>query len=56
MRVKLNDPRPNIEQADVDKIIAACLVKMGEMAFSDRYDEGSKMTLSEALIFAFEKS
>ena len=56
MRVKINDPRPNIEQADVDKMIAACLAKMGEMAFSDIYDEGQKLTLDEALVFAFEES
>jgi len=56
MREKIRDTRPEIEQAYVDKVIAACLVKMGEMAFSDVYDEGSKMTLSEALVFALEKS
>jgi len=38
------------------KMIAACLAKMGEMAFSDMYDEGQKMTLDEALVFAFEES
>jgi hypothetical protein len=56
MRVKINDPRPHIEQADVDQIMAACLAKMGEMAFSDMYDEGQKMTLDEALVFAFQES
>ena len=55
IRVKINDPRPNVEQADVDKLIAACLAKMGEMAFSDMYDEGQKMTLDDALVFAFEE-
>jgi predicted ATPase len=55
IRVKINDPRPNIEQADVDKIIAACLTKMGEVAFSDAYDEGKKMSLDDALLFAFEE-
>jgi hypothetical protein len=54
-RLKLSDPRPNIEQADVDKIIAACLAKLGEVSFSDIYDEGQKMTLDEALVFAFEE-
>jgi predicted ATPase/DNA-binding SARP family transcriptional activator len=34
-RKEINDMRPPIEQADVDKIIAACLAKMGEAAFSD---------------------
>jgi len=56
MRQKLYDPRANIEQADVDQIIAACLAKMGEAAFSDIYEEGQKMSLDEALAFAFEKN
>ena len=56
IRVKIKDPRPNIEQADVDKIIAACLAKMGEADFSDAYDEGRKMSLEEALAFAFEEN
>jgi predicted ATPase/DNA-binding SARP family transcriptional activator len=51
-RKKIDDPRPRLEQADVDKIIAACLVKMGEAAFSDAYDEGQKMTLDEAVAYA----
>jgi len=56
IRLKLNDPRPNIEQADVDKIIAACLAKMGEVAFSDAYDEGRDMSLDQAYAFAFEEN
>ena len=52
MRKKIDDPRPPLEQADVDKIIAACLAKMGEVAFSDAYDEGQKMTLDEAVAYA----
>ena len=55
-RHKINDLRPRLEQADVDKLIAACLAKMGEVAFSDAYDEGQKMTLDEAVVFAFEES
>lgn len=56
MREKINDTRPPLEQADVDKIIAACLVKMGEAAFSDAYDEGQKMTLEEAVAYALEEN
>jgi tetratricopeptide (TPR) repeat protein len=52
VRKKLSDPRPPLEQADVDKIIAACLAKMGEVAFSDAYDEGQAMTLDEAIAHA----
>ncbi|HEY9528882.1 MAG TPA: BTAD domain-containing putative transcriptional regulator [Anaerolineales bacterium] len=56
IRVSLNDPRPNIEQADVERMIAACLAKIGEEDFSDAYDEGIKMSLDEALAFAFEEN
>jgi predicted ATPase/DNA-binding SARP family transcriptional activator len=55
IRVTLKDPRPNIEQADVDQMMAACLVKMGEEAFSDAYDESKGMSLEDALAFAFEE-
>jgi predicted ATPase/DNA-binding SARP family transcriptional activator len=53
-REKIGDPRPFIEQADVDKIIAACLAKMGEVAFSDAYDEGQNMSLDEAVAYALQ--
>ena len=56
VREKLSDPRPPLEQADVDKIIAACLAKMGEVVFSDAYEEGQKMTLDEAVDFALKES
>ena len=55
MREKIQDSRPAIEQADIDKIIAACLVKMGEVAFSDAYEEGKKLTLDEAVASALEE-
>jgi tetratricopeptide (TPR) repeat protein len=48
-RNKLGNRRPLLEQANVDKIIAACLAKMGEIAFSDAYDEGWGMTLAQAI-------
>jgi hypothetical protein len=51
-RENIEDRRPVLEQADVDKIIAACLVKLGEVAFSDAYDEGQKMSLEEAVALA----
>jgi predicted ATPase/DNA-binding SARP family transcriptional activator len=56
MRMKIKDPRPNFEQANVDKIVAACLAKMGEVAFSDAYDEGQKMTLDEAVAYVLGES
>jgi hypothetical protein len=48
-RARIRDPRPNLEQAAVDKMIAACLTKIGEELFADAYDEGQKMSLDEAI-------
>jgi hypothetical protein len=56
MRKKLNDPRPPLEQANMDWNIAACLIKMGEVAFSDAYDEGQQLTMDEAVAYALEES
>jgi hypothetical protein len=55
-RKKNGDKRPLIEQADVDKVIAACLAKMGEVAFSDAYEKGQKMTMDEAVVYALRES
>jgi tetratricopeptide (TPR) repeat protein len=55
MREKINDPRPKLEQVDVDKIIAACLAKMGEAAFSGAYNVGRKMTMDEAVALAINE-
>jgi len=54
-RRKIDDMRHRLEQADMDKIIAACLAKMGEVAFSDAYESGQKMTLDEAVAYALEE-
>ncbi|HSB00084.1 MAG TPA: hypothetical protein VLE49_05500, partial [Anaerolineales bacterium] len=56
VRERILNPRPFLEQADVDKAIAACLARMGEAAFSDAYDEGRKMTIDEAVAFALKES
>jgi len=56
MRENIQDTRPEIEQADVDKIIAACLAKMGEVAFSDAYDDGRKMSLEQAIGLALNEN
>jgi len=45
----------SFEQSEVDKIIAACLAKMGEVTFSDAYDEGKKMSLNEAVVLAVKE-
>ena len=55
-RKKLEDARPHIEQADVDKIIAGCLAKMGEVAFSNAYEEGQKMTMDDAVALALNEN
>jgi hypothetical protein len=56
IRKKVGDMRPSLEQMDVDKIIAVCLEKIGEDAFSAAYDDGQKMTMDEAVALAFEES
>jgi tetratricopeptide (TPR) repeat protein len=56
MREKIGNPRPPVEQADVDKAITVCLAKMGEAAFSDVYEEGEKMSLEEAVDYAVEET
>ena len=55
-RAKIRDHRPMTEQADIDKLIAACLAGMGEAAFSDAYEEGATMTIQKAIAFAFEEN
>ena len=54
--LQISDPRPSIEQADVDKIIAACLAKMGSSAFEIAYDAGREMTLDEAVALALSEN
>jgi hypothetical protein len=51
-RERILNPRPFLEQANVDKIIAACLTRLGEVVFSDEYDKGKKMALDEAVVYA----
>jgi tetratricopeptide (TPR) repeat protein len=55
LRERIGDPRQALEQANVDKIIAACIAKMGEAAFSDAYHTGPKMTLDEAVAYALRE-
>jgi len=56
IREKIDDTRPVIEQADIDKIIAACIASIGEVAFSDAYEEGQKMTMAEAVEYVLRES
>jgi hypothetical protein len=39
----------------VDQIIAACLAKIGEVALSEAYEAGKKMTLDEAVALALDE-
>jgi predicted ATPase/DNA-binding XRE family transcriptional regulator len=48
-RKEITNTRPLLEQRDVDKVIAACISKIGEVAFADAYDEGQGLTLDEAV-------
>ena len=54
-REKIRDTRPRLEQADVDKIISACVAKLGREKFSDLYVEGRKMTLDEVVAYALHE-
>ena len=55
-RQKIQDTRPNYEQANVDKVISACLARLGEAAFSDAYEEGQEMSLEEAVAYALDEN
>ena len=55
-RKNIHDRRPRLEQVAVDKNIEACLLKMGEAAFSEAYVEGEKMSLDEAVMYALNKT
>jgi predicted ATPase/DNA-binding XRE family transcriptional regulator len=54
-RESIGDIRPRVEQIDVNRDIATCLLEMGEVAFADAYDEGQKMTLDEAVSYALKE-
>jgi tetratricopeptide (TPR) repeat protein len=56
IRIGFEDPRPNIEQADVDTIVAACNNKLGKDRFKRIYEEGKKMSLNEAVAFGEQGS
>src|SRR6266498_2151089 len=48
-REKIGDTRQPLEQADMDRDIAAILMKIGSDAFEEVYDHGRTMTLDEAV-------
>jgi tetratricopeptide (TPR) repeat protein len=54
-REDIEDSRPLLEQANVDKVIDACISMIGEAAFSDAYGEGQTMTMDEAVALALNE-
>ena len=51
-RKEMGDPRPRIEQADLDRDIAAIKAKIGVDAYETAYNSGWGLTLDEAVAFA----
>lgn len=51
-RMEIGDPRPRIEQAELDRDVTTIKAKIGSSAFEVAYDSGSKMTLDEAVTLA----
>jgi tetratricopeptide (TPR) repeat protein len=52
----IRDSRPLLEQADVDRDIAAVVAKIGDATFQDEYEKGHAMTLDEAVVYALEET
>jgi len=50
----IGDPRPRIEQADLDRDVTTIKAKIGSSAFDVAYDSGRKMTLDEAVALALD--
>ena len=51
-RKEIGDPRPHIEQADLDRDIAAIKANIGADAYEAAYNAGQALTLEEAVAFA----
>jgi hypothetical protein len=51
-RKEIGEPRPRIEQADVDQDIAALKAKIGADAYETAYNSGRRLTLEQAVAFA----
>jgi predicted ATPase len=54
-RKEIGDPRPRIEQADLDRDIAAIIAKLGAASYNVAYDAGQEMTLEEAVRIALKR-
>ena len=53
-RTEIGDPRPRLEQEDLDRAIDAIKAKIGPSAFEVDHNSGRKMTLAEAVALALE--
>ena len=51
-RMNLGDPRPHIEQADLDLSIASIKAKLGANTYESAYNTGRELTLDNAMAFA----
>jgi predicted ATPase len=52
-REHIGDPRPYLEQANVDRVLAACRASLGEAEFFAAYQEGQGWNLEDAVVAAF---
>ena len=53
-RKEIGDPRPRVEQADLDRDVTMINAKIGSAAFEVAYNSGRKRTLAEAVALALE--
>ena len=51
-RMRFGDPRPRIEQADLDESIAAIKSKIGDRAYETAYNAGQDLTIDDAVALA----
>jgi non-specific serine/threonine protein kinase len=54
-REEIGDTPPASEQAEVDRLLAAVVTRLGRAAFEEAYDKGCAMTADEAVAFAIEE-
>ena len=55
-RERIRNPRPFLEQANMDQVVAGCLARMGATTFWDAYAEGRKMTKEKAVSYALNEN
>ncbi|HET7144062.1 MAG TPA: hypothetical protein VFI68_08595, partial [Anaerolineales bacterium] len=56
MRAVINDKRPLLEQADVDRDVAASIARIGRTAFDEAYNNGRSLSLDGAVGYALEET